>query len=200
MSATTQRFSPWIAGVLLFLAAASRLLPHPPNFAPITAMAVYAGWVFPSYLGAVLTVCATMVASDIGLSLLFGDWGYLMHGMLPVVYASFAMIIALTRLVARHRRSAVSIFGSLVAGSAVFFVTTNFFVWALGSMYPHTLSGLLTCFTMAIPFYHTNGLAPFELVRNALVGDLLYGCLLFGFDALSKYVRTSLPTAKAPVR
>lgn len=169
-----------IAGALLFVAAMSRLLPHPPNFAPMTAMAVFAGWAFPSVGSAALTICATMLASDVGLSLLHNDWGYLFHGMLPVVYGTFILIMLIARRLAARRWTLLRGVSSVLAGSAIFFVLTNFFVWLLGTMYPHTLDGLVTCYLMALPFYHTNGLAPFELLRNALLGDVVYATILFG--------------------
>ncbi|GIV52326.1 MAG: hypothetical protein KatS3mg038_2847 [Candidatus Kapaibacterium sp.] len=175
-----KRFPETVAGILLFVAAASRILPHPPNFAPITAMAVFAGWIAPSYWAALSLVTATMLASDVGLALLHGDWGYLFHGMLPVIYGTFAIIIVISRLVGKRRRSFGAVAAVLVGSSLLFFVVTNFFVWLLGSMYPHTLEGLAMCYAMAVPFYHVNGLAPFELVRNALGGDILYALCLFG--------------------
>lgn len=177
---TSERFPSAFAGVLLFLAAASRVLPHPPNFAPITAMAVFAGWVFPRYWLAVAAVTATMFISDVGLALLHDNWGYLIHGMLPIVYGTFAIMIALSRTIARQRRSYSGVLVALVSSSLLFFVVTNFFVWAFGTMYPHTLDGLATCYAMAIPFYHVNGLAPFELLRNAIAGDLVYTCVIWG--------------------
>ncbi|MCS7000094.1 MAG: hypothetical protein NZ481_04370 [Candidatus Kapabacteria bacterium] len=171
-----------IAGVLLFAAAMSRLIPHPPNFAPVTAMAVFAGWTFPSFGSGVITVLGTMLVSDTALALVHNDWGYLFHSMLPVVYGTFVLIITISRIVASVRRSFIRGIGSLLLGSTIFFVVTNFFVWALGTFYPHTWEGLLTCYAMAVPFYHTNGLAPFELVRNALAADLLYGGMLFSLQ------------------
>lgn len=175
-----KRFPETLAGILLFAAAASRVLPHPPNFAPITAMAFFAGWIFPSYWTSLGLVSATMLASDIGLALLHGNWSYLFHGLLPVIYSTFALIIALSRFAGMRRRTVGFGAAVLIGSSVLFFVVTNFFVWLLGSMYPHTLEGLAMCFAMAVPFYHVNGLAPFELVRNALYGDVVYALCLFG--------------------
>jgi hypothetical protein len=178
-----------LAGILLLVAALSRILPHPPNFAPITAMAVFAGWTYPSYGSALASVLLTMFASDLALGLIHWDWGYTFHGMLPVIYGTFALIIAISRSVARRKQSLRWATPTLLAGSAIFFVVTNFFVWLLGTMYPKSWEGLVTCFVMAIPFYHSNGLAPFELVRNAFVGDVFYGTVLFGGYALGIRLR-----------
>lgn len=196
---STARTPSSIAGILLFLAAMSRLIPHPPNFAPMTAMAVFAGWTFPSVGSAALTICATMLTSDIGLSLLHNDWGYLFHGMLPIVYGTFVLIMLIARRFAIARQSFLRGVVSVLAGSAIFFVVTNFFVWLLGTMYPHSLEGLMTCYMMALPFYHSNGLAPFELVRNAVVGDVVYATILFGFYRITELTGLLSPTWKAQV-
>ena len=50
----------------------------------------------------------------------------------------------------------------LPLASLLFFALSNFGVWL--SWYPHTLQGLLTCYTLALPFY-----------RNTLIGDLVFG-------------------------
>ncbi|GIV54199.1 MAG: hypothetical protein KatS3mg039_0717 [Candidatus Kapaibacterium sp.] len=186
-----------LSGVLLFVAAMSRLLPHPPNLAPITAMAVFSGWVFPSYRSAVVSVVTTMLASDLALALFHWDWGYIFHGMLPIVYGTFALIIALARVVSQRSDRWGWSLPTLLASSAIFFVITNFFVWALGSMYPKTWEGLATCYAMAVPFYHVNGLAPFELVRNALLGDVLYGGFLLGGYVIARRYFDRFATAPA---
>lgn len=176
------------------MAALSRVVPHPPNFAPITAMAVFSGWYFLTYGSALLVVIASMVASDVALAMLHGDWSYLFHTTLPAIYVSFALIIALSRWIARQRRDGKAAVVALVGGSTVFFVLSNFAVWAFGTLYPHTLEGLATCYLMAVPFYHINGLAPFELVRNMVVGDLFYGTLLFGLGTLVERVSMTYPS------
>lgn len=178
MQTSRDTFLNRVAGGLIIVAALSRLLPHPPNFAPITAMAVFSGWMFPSYREGLVVVLASMLISDIGLALVNAEWSYLLHSMLPVIYGTFAVIIALARWLA-IRRTFIRGVLSLAAGSAIFFIVTNFFVWLLGSMYPLTFEGLLTCYAMAVPFYHVNGLAPFELIQNAFIGDVFYGVLLF---------------------
>ena len=62
-----------------------------------------------------------------------------------------------------------------LAGSVLFFVWTNFGVWAFWNLYPHTLEGLVACYTAAIPFF-----------RNTLLGDVVYSTALFGGFALAE--------------
>jgi hypothetical protein len=76
-------------------------------------------------------------------------------------------------LMLRGRRRPLPILGGALAGSVLFFVLTNFGVWAIGDIYPKTLAGLSACYIAAIPFF-----------RGTLEGDLLYTLVLFGGFAL----------------
>jgi hypothetical protein len=159
---------PWTARVatvacLVAAAALSRLLPHPPNFTPLAAMALFAGAFLPPPLPAVMIPLAAMLASDLFLGF---------HDQMPAVYLSFALTVALGRILGGRRRPAPLALAALSA-SALFFALTNFGVWAAGSLYPRTFEGLATCYTAALPFF-----------RNTLFGDLLYTAVLFGGFAL----------------
>ena len=59
--------------------------------------------------------------------------------------------------------------GAAMTSSALFFLVTNFGVWAFGSLYPMTWDGLIACYVAAVPFF-----------RNTLQGDLFYTLVLFG--------------------
>jgi hypothetical protein len=165
-----------LAGLVL-LAALTRLLPHPPNFAPITAMAVFGAIRYGSRRAAVIAPLLALLLSDLVREILYRnglarDWG-LYKGMW-VVYGTTALIVLMGRL-ARDTRSPAAIAGTTLAGSCTFFLVTNFAVWAGGSLYPHTAEGLATCYAAAIPFF-----------RNALLGDFTYATLLFGVWALAE--------------
>ena len=153
-----------LAGMIL-AAAASRLLPHPPNFTPIAALAMFGGASFAEKRAAFLVPLAGLLLSDLVLGF---------YAITPVVYGSFALIVCLGfRL--RQRQSVWRIAGGAVAGAVVFFVLTNFGVWAFETLYPKTMIGLLDCYVAAIPFF-----------RNTLLSDLLYSTLLFGGLALAE--------------
>jgi len=142
--------------VLILFAAASRLLPHSPNFAPITALALFSG-VYLRKQESLLVPIAALFLSDIVLGFYSGMiW----------VYGSF-LIIAAMGIWLRNHRDVLHIAGATLAGSVIFFVVSNFGVW-LGILYPHTLSGFTACYVAAIPFF-----------RNALTGDILYTAALF---------------------
>jgi hypothetical protein len=162
---------------LVVLAALTRLLPHPDNFAPITAMAVFAAVRLGSRRAALLVPLLALLLSDLGKEILYRnglgrDWG-LYRGMW-VVYGTTALLVLVGRL-AHGTRSPVVIAATTLAGSCVFFVVTNFAVWADGSLYAHTADGLATCYVAALPFF-----------RSALLGDLAYATVLFGAWALAE--------------
>jgi ABC-type multidrug transport system fused ATPase/permease subunit len=157
------RARPFALLVVILAAAASRLVPHPPNFAPIAAMALFGGAYFSDRRQAFLVPLAAMFLSDLVIGL---------HSTIAVVYGSFALIVCIGFWL-RRRRTVSLVAGATLAGSVVFFVITNFGVWALGSWYPKTLSGLMTAYIQAIPFF-----------RNTVAGDLFYVSILFGGFAL----------------
>jgi len=159
---------------MILLAAASRLVPHPPNFAPIAAMALFGGAYFSDKRLAFFVPLMAMFLSDVVLGL---------HPLMPVVYGSFAMIVGIG-LWLRTRRTALPIAGAALTSSILFFVLTNFGVWAFSSLYPKTMAGLLACYAAAIPFF-----------QNTLLGDAVYTAILFGGFALAE---RGFPALRAP--
>jgi len=151
------RFTVLIGMVLA--ATAARLIPHPPNFSPIGALATFGGATFASKRAAFLVPLAAMFLSD----LLLG-----FYAITPVVYGSFALITCLGILI-RGKQTVWRLAGASMAAAVLFFAVTNFGFWALGDWYPKTLAGLAECYVAAIPFF-----------RNTLWSNLFYSALLFG--------------------
>lgn len=147
---------------LIVLAALSRLLPHPPNFTPVAAMALFAGAVIADRKLALVVPLLALLLSD----LLIG-----FHNTMLYVYGSVALMTALG-FVLHKQRSAGRVLGNSIASSVLFFVLTNLGVWLQGG-YPMTASGLVSCYVAAIPFFH-----------NTLIATVLYSGLLFGADYL----------------
>lgn len=150
---------------MILLAAASRLIPHPPNFAPITAMALFGGAYFSDKRLAFVVPLTAMFLSDVVIGL---------HTLMPVIYGSFTLIVCVG-LWLRKRRQWLPIAGAALASSFLFFILTNFGVWAIGSFYPKTIAGLMACYTAAIPFF-----------QNTLLGATVYTTILFGSFALAE--------------
>lgn len=150
--------------LIIFLLAASRLVEHPYNFTPIMAMALFAGCYLRRYWGLILPLGA-MLVSDYFIG--FYDWQVMLS-----VYASIALIYGVGKLLARNKKWYTVALAS-ISGSVLFFLITNFAVWAFFSWYPHTWQGLTNCFVLALPFF-----------RNALAGDLFYASAIFGLYEL----------------
>lgn len=150
---------------LIAAAAASRLLPHPPNVAPIAAMALFGGARLDGRRTAFAVPLAAMLLSDLAIGF---------HVVQPVVYALFAATVALGRLL-RGRRGAAPIAAATLLASILFFAGSNLAVWLLQPLYPRTAAGLLECFAAALPFF-----------RNTLLGDAAYAAALFGGMALAE--------------
>ena len=93
---------------------------------------------------------------------------------MEIIYGSFALVVCIGLLL-RRKRTALRIAGAALASSILFFIITNFGVWAFGSLYPKTFAGLVACYAAAIPFF-----------QNTLVGDALYTAALFGGFALAE--------------
>ncbi|MBS1537560.1 MAG: GerAB/ArcD/ProY family transporter [Bacteroidetes bacterium] len=162
-----------ISGMIL-LAALSRLLPHPPNFAPITAIALFGGAYFSDKRLAFLIPILAMLLSD----LIIG-----FHTTMPFVYGCFALI-TLIGFRLKENKSAGRIALASVAGSTLFFVITNFAVWALSSSYPYSISGLIACYAAAVPFYDYT---PFSsMLLNTFMGDVFFSAVFFGAFAIAE--------------
>ncbi len=154
---------PFVVPALIAIAALSRLLPHPPNATPIAAMALFGGAYLTDRRLALLIPLAAMLLSDLLLGL---------HSLLPVVYGAFVLTVLLGRWL-RGRITPPRVAAATLASSVLFFVVTNFAVWAWGGLYPKTPAGLAEAYIAAIPFF-----------RNTLVGDAVYTVVLFGGYAL----------------
>ncbi len=154
-----------ITGIVL-AAAGLRLAPHPMNFAPIGALALFGGAYFSSKREALAIPL---------LSLILGDVFTGFHQLLPVIYASFLVSVAIGFWL-RRKRSAPRIGAATLAGAMQFFLVTNFALWAssIGS-YPKTAGGLAACYIAGIPLFW-----------NTLAGDAFYATLLFGGMALAE--------------
>jgi hypothetical protein len=147
----------------ILVAAALRLLPHPPNFTPIGAMALFGG----AYLGRRWLAFAAPIGALLLSDLVLGFY----HGMVTV-YATVALIV-LVGWVALSRVSPLRVGAAALASSILFFVVTNFGMWLFSGFYPLTAAGLAACYVAAIPFF-----------QNTVAGDLFYSGLLFGGFAL----------------
>ncbi len=158
---------------LIVLGVLARVLPHPPNFSPMAAIALFAGFIFIKRYMAILVVILTMLFTD-----------YFVLGSLSIDYfASETMLVVYLALlfpiifkkVLRLKLTGPRVAMTAIMSSSVFFVTTNFAVWAFSPMYEKTLSGLALCYAMAVPFFH-----------YTVMGDLIWSGVIFGSYYLVK--------------
>ncbi len=161
---------------LILLAAASRLLPHPPNFAPIIAIALFGGAYFSRKWMAIIVPFIIMFITDLILGF---------HTDMLAVYVGFALIVGIGFML-RNRISISGILGASLGGSVLFFLITNFSVWLTGTMYPYTAGGLVTCFAAGIPFFH-----------YSVISTLVYSSVLFGAFELAKSKFRDLAVVRA---
>lgn len=157
---------------LILMVSVFRILPHPPNFTPILAVALFAGAHLSNRALAFFIPLLAMLIADIVLGF---------HPTLPYVYGAIALIVwAGIWLSARLNVRNVAVLA--LASSSGFFIVTNFGAWlSLPHLYERSWSGLVTAYIAAIPFF-----------QNALLGDLLYTSLLFGGFYLLQRQYTSL--------
>ena len=149
---------------LIFFAvilAASRLIPHPPNFTPIIASALMAPLLIRDRLFGMCIPLFGMFLSD----LIIG-----FHPYQFVVYSSLILISIFSPMKKKYLYLAI---GALLS-SIWFFIATNFSVWIIWDYYPKTFQGLLTCYTLAIPFF-----------KNTLISTFLFTGI---FALSSKYL------------
>jgi hypothetical protein len=139
-----------------------RLIPHIPNFSPITATAIFSG-VYLNKRSAILVPLLTMVISDYLISP-----ENMLHSTSLFVWGSF-IISGIIGIRLKRANNPLCIYGGSILASLQFFFITNFGVWLTSNMYSHNLGGLIESYMMGIPFY-----------RNTLIGDLFYVTAIFG--------------------
>jgi hypothetical protein len=165
-----------LALALIVLAAALRIAPHPWNFTPIGAMALFSGAFLKDRRLAFLFPLLALFAGDVFISF---------HKLIPIVYGSFLVNVAIG-LWLRGRRTVTRISLATLLGATQFFFVTNFAVWQFLGGYPHTAGGLMACYIAGIPYFW-----------NTLAGDAVYAVLLFGSFA---FAERFLPLFREPVR
>ena len=174
---------PLVLAALIVLAALTRVLPHPPNFSPVAAIALFGGAYFANRSWALIVPLAGLFVSDLVLSS--------MHGGLYAQWFSGAGIwlvygcIALTTLMGFGLRGRVGggrVLGYSLAGAVLFFTVTNFGAWLGNPMYSQDHAGLMAAYVAGIPFF-----------QWSLAGTLFYSAVLFGGFSL---LRSQLPALR----
>lgn len=175
---------PWVLAALIVVAALTRLLPHPPNFSPVTAIALFGGAYFASRGWALLVPLAALLISDLVMAAAFGGLyaGYFGGAGMWLVYACIALTTVLG-LGLRGKVNGARVLGYSLAGSTLFFLVTNFGAWLGNPLYPQNAGGLVASYAAGIPFF-----------QWTVLGTLFYAAALFGGFAL---LRHRMPALRA---
>lgn len=151
---------------ILILALLSRFLPHPPNFTPLLAIALFGGAIFKNKKIALAVPIAAVFLSDLVLGL---------HESMLAVYLCLGVFMYMGMKL--NRKSGKSVATNAIASAVIFFIVTNFTVWAFGGVYELNLSGLMLSYSLALPFFNWN-----------LISTLLFSGVLFGaYNLFEKY-------------
>ena len=167
-----------LAAGLIFVAALSRLIPHPGNFTAVGAMAIFGAVALPKRWSFVLPIIALWLSDVLLNNIIYREYYpefTLLPGTLLVTYLPMLLVWALAKW-ALSTPKPLHIATTSVAGSLLFFAVSNFFVWfGATHLYGATFKGLMLCYTAGLPF-----------LANQLAGDLLFSGLLFGIYALAQ--------------
>ena len=155
----------------------ARILPHPANFTPLIAVALFGG-VYLTKKQAYIVPIIAMLVSDFFI-------GFDSLPMRISVYGSILFGVLLGFWIKKNK-SVGSVISASLLSSIIFFTITNFSVWAYGTMYTKSLSGLINCYIMAIPFF-----------KNTLLGDLFYSGVFFGGYEFVKIFARGVSAQKA---
>jgi hypothetical protein len=153
-----------LAYLFVIIAVSVRFLPHPFAFTPVGASLLFFGARGPRRQ--IWLPLALLAASDVLLTTLVYRYPFTWDHF--VTFAWYAGMLWLGTTL-RQNAGALRIMGSALAGSIVFFLVSNFAVWAAWKdLYPMTFAGLMTCYAAGLPFF-----------RRAVEADLFFTAVMF---------------------
>lgn len=167
--------------LLVLVAAATRLMPHPYNFSPLGAIALFSGALLTRrWLAIVLPITAAFASDLVINNTLYAEyyegfvwmaegsgWMYLIYGLIAVLGMFVLRTVSLGRVL-----------GGSLGASILFFIASNFICWPGNPFYAQDLGGLMTCYAAGVPFF-----------PGTVAGDLVYSAALFGgYALLQRYV------------
>ena len=153
--------------VLILILSFSRLIPHPPNFTPIIAVAIMSSYFFKNIYLSFATLLVSMLLTDAFISF---------YNNMFFVYLSLLLIVFIFHKIG-EKMNFKNLFICGFIGSLIFFIISNFGVWFLGSHgvldvpYEKNLNGLIECYVLAIPFF----------------GNTFLSTLIFSYPAIFIY-------------
>jgi len=156
-----------LALILVITGILFRFIPHLANFSPVLAIALFGG-VYLNKKQALVLPLVLMMFSDIFLGL---------HNTIAFTWGSI-LLISWIGIKLRKKKNSFNIALGTLSSAIAFFVITNFGVWISG-WYPRTLNGLISCYTLAIPFF-----------RSTVTSTLVFSLVLFGtYELITKSIK-----------
>ena len=174
-----------VLSIIILLAAFTRIMPHPPNFSPMAAIGLFGAAHFAKKWQAFFIPLIGIWISD----LVINNYVYSSSSSNIVwfysgfywQYMSYILIIFAGLFIFNRGISLTKTFGGMISYSGIFFLVSNFGVWAGGTMYPKNFGGLITCYAAGVPFIH-----------NTIISDVLFTTVLFGTYYLLQVEYSSL--------
>jgi hypothetical protein len=177
--------------LIIFLAVASRLIPHPANFSPLGAIALFGAAHFSKrwqawFIPILATWLSDLFINNVIYAQYYPEFTWFYSGFYWQ-YGAYLLIGLLGFLLYKKHISLGNVLGGAIGAGFIFFLVSNFGVWLSGTLYPKNLSGLIACYAAGIPFF-----------KGTLMGNLFYTTTLFGgYYLLQKQLDTfRLPTVK----
>ena len=149
---------------LILILAFARLIPHPPNFTPIIAVAILSGYLFKNIYLSLITLFVAMLLSDFFIGFY--------KNIFFVYFSLFLITLIFYKINKKINFKNLFIFGFF--GSLIFYLISNFGVWALGKLYTKNLQGLITCYFLALPFFKNTLLSTIIFSYTAYVVNYFY--------------------------
>ena len=174
-----------VLSIIILLAAFTRIMPHPPNFSRMAAIGIFGAAHFAKKWQAFFIPLIGIWVSD----LVINNYVYSSSSSNFVwfysgfywQYISYILIIFTGLFIFNRGISLTKTAGGMISSSGIFFLVSNFGVWAGGTMYPKNFSGLITCYAAGVPFIH-----------NTIISDVLFTTVLFGTYYLLQVEYSSL--------
>jgi len=168
LSRNPKRDALWFI-VIFVLGLSFRLLPHPSNISPLAGLLFLASREIRSNL--VLLILPLFVG-------FIGDLFLKTDASAFFVTAGFVLSAFLGRVLLQSSFSFLRLGAASLLSSLSFFVLSNFGVWFAGYLYSRDLSGLVQCFTLALPFF-----------ERSMLSDLVCSFGIFGLLVWVKRIR-----------
>ena len=149
---------------LILILALARLIPHPPNFTPIVAVAIMSSCFFRNIYLSFAVIIVSMLLADVFIGF-YNNMFFVYLSLLSITFIFF-------RISTKIKLKNLFIFGFF--GSVIFFLISNFGVWILSGMYEKNLNGLAYCYFLALPFFVNTVLSTIIFTYSAFIANNLF--------------------------